>query len=162
MKIKVFTLHFDPELGGFDDRALSAFVADKTVLAVDQHFFVHEQRPLWSLLVSYREAVAQPSDRRGQPARDERVDWRSSLPAEARPYFDLLRSWRNARAQRTGKPPYVLLTNRQLALLARQRPTTLAALGELEGVGEARVSELGAEILAVFASAGQVEAGSGS
>ena len=47
---------------------------------------------------------------------------------EHRAVFEVLRKWRNERAKRDGRPPYVLFTNSQLANLARGRPDTRAAL----------------------------------
>ena len=52
----------------------------------------------------------------------------------------------NARAA----PPYLYLTNRQAAELARKPPTSLADLREVRGIGESRVEALGAELLAQF------------
>lgn len=68
--------------------------------------------------------------------------------------FERLRAWRNGRAQAEGVPPYVLLTNRQLAATARERPGTLAALKAIEGIGEARAARFGTELLAVVAESG--------
>ena len=48
-------------------------------------------------------------------------------------------------------PPYVLLTNRQLAEIARTRPGSLAALSGINGIGEAKSGKLGADLLAVVA-----------
>lgn len=50
-------------------------------------------------------------------------------------------------------PPYVLLTNRQVAAIARRRPETLEALREVDGIGEAKASRFGRELLALVAHA---------
>ena len=149
MKLKVFTLRLDPDAGGFDDSALTEFLADKEALTVSEHFFVHEQVPTWALLVSYRE-VRTP----GAPRRDKAppVDWRAELPEEARPLYDALRKWRKARADSEGRPSYVFLTNRNIADIARTRPATKAALMELDGVGQAKADSFGEELLALVAS----------
>jgi len=156
MKLKVFTLRLDETSGAFDDSELQAFLEDKLVLAVHEHFFVHERTPTWALLVSYRAADAKRSAR-SQPARARR-DWRAELPAADHPLFDALRSWRNETARRDGRPAYVLLTNQQVAEIARRRPRTLSALQEVEGIGPARVEALGKQILALV-SAAPVSAG---
>jgi hypothetical protein len=46
MKLKVVTLRFDDETGGFDDRE------PREVLGVSEHFFVHDRRPTRALLLS--------------------------------------------------------------------------------------------------------------
>ena len=45
MKLKLFTLRYASDAGGFDDRELTTFLADKEALAVSEHFFVHEEVP---------------------------------------------------------------------------------------------------------------------
>lgn len=52
-----------------------------------------------------------------------------------------------------GITPYVLLTNRQLAEVARRRPTTLTALREVGGIGEAKAGRFGTDLLAVVVAA---------
>ncbi len=51
----------------------------------------------------------------------------TELEPEHRAIFEALRKWRNERAKRDGRPPYVLFTNGQLANIARARPDTKAA-----------------------------------
>ena len=51
-----------------------------------------------------------------------------------------------------GRPPYLVLTNRQLAELAAAPPKTLQALAEIRGVGPSRIDEFGKELLALLAS----------
>lgn len=147
MKLKVFTFRFTPEAGGFDDAALVAFTTDKEVLAVHEHFFVHELVPTWALLVSYRDVPR--AGERDRP-REAVTDWRASLSAEEQRLFETLRTWRNTRAKRDAKPPYLLFSNRQMAEIAKRRPATLAALQEVEGFGEARAQDFGRELLALI------------
>ena len=42
MKLKVFTLRSSSQHDGFDDSPLQTFIADKEVVEVTDHFFVHE------------------------------------------------------------------------------------------------------------------------
>ena len=155
MKLRIFTFRFDVQRGGFDDKELRELAADAEVLSVSEHFFIHEQVPTWALLVSYRE-LRRPGDpgEPGEPglATGRRRDWRVEMAEEHRPLFDEMRKWRNERAKREGRPPYVLLTNRQLAEIARARPTSLAALRDIQGFGESKASAMGDELLALVAS----------
>jgi hypothetical protein len=135
MKLKILTVRWDDAAGGFDDAELQAFQADKEVIAVDQHFLVHEQRPAWVLLISYREATTagqaeRAEGRTGAPGgRRSSKDWRAELDPVAADRHDALRTWRRDRSAAAGRPPYVLLTNRQMAEVARRSPTTLTGLG---------------------------------
>ncbi len=151
MKLKAFTLAYDSERCAFDDTELQAFLTDKRVLDVSERFFVHDGAPVWALLVSYRSDGGPSAVRRSTRDGGERVDWRNQVPEPDRPMYDTLRQWRNQRAQADGKPAYVLLTNRQLATIASARPTTLAQLSAVDGVGEARLKAFGEALLTVIA-----------
>ena len=152
MKVKVLTLRWDEENGGLDDSELEAFMERHAVLEVAEHFFIHDRLPTLVLTLSYRDEA--PDDapvRRGSTkAGSSRPDPRKGLDPAERARFDALRHWRNEMAKREGKPPYLYLTNRQAAELARKPPTTLADLREIQGIGESRVEAFGAELLAQF------------
>jgi superfamily II DNA helicase RecQ len=91
--------------------------------------------------------------------------WQSLLTQESAtvtrtilPGFETLRAWRTARSRAEAVPPYVVLTNLQLARVASEAPRTLAALREIPGIGASRVERFGAELLEVIRS-GVVPAG---
>jgi ATP-dependent DNA helicase RecQ len=88
----------------------------------------------------------------GQPARNKRDEsWRHLIDEAEVPLFNTLRDWRLARCKRDGVPPYVICNNQQLAAIVKARPQSLAALGQIEGFGEAKMRSYGAEILALMA-----------
>jgi len=148
MKIKVFTLHLDPETGDFDDRGVEAFLQERDALGVYHHFFAHDGAPTLALVVPYREQG------RGRTAGPPRApDGQLEIPVEDRPLFEALRHWRNERAKKDGRPSYILFNNGQLAAIARARPRTKQALGEVPGVGEGRLRDYADELLAIIAAA---------
>ena len=61
--------------------------------------------------------------------------------------FDTLRSWRREEAQERGVPPYVIFSDRTLRELARLRPTTLTALRQVYGVGDAKLEQFGRKVI---------------
>ncbi|MBX3510602.1 MAG: DNA helicase RecQ [Hyphomonadaceae bacterium] len=63
--------------------------------------------------------------------------------------FEALKTWRRETAQAGAVPPYVIFHDATLAAIVRGKPTTLAALAGLPGVGEAKLKKYGAEVLAV-------------
>jgi len=150
VKVRVFTLPWQHDGSGFQDEAVVAFLADHDAVDVAQHFFMHEKTPVLVLVVSYREAIsAVPRFGRthGRPtAEDVAVD----LDPDERRRFEALRTWRNQFARRTGKPPYVVFTNRQASALARRNPDSLSGLGEIEGMGPSRIEDFGQELLEVL------------
>lgn len=64
--------------------------------------------------------------------------------------LEALRVWRRDRAKRDGVPPYVILHDKHLVGLAAAKPTTMAALSRLDGIGPRRLELYGEEILAVM------------
>ena len=154
MKLKVFTLRLDAVTGAFDDSALTGFLDGREALSVHEHFLVHEAVPTWALLVSYRDLTSGGDGRADQPRSGGR-DWWAELADDERPAFEALRRWRSDRAKRDGKPPYLLLTNRQMFDVARARPTSVTALMEIQGIGAGKAGDFGQELLAVLSQAGQ-------
>ncbi len=74
------------------------------------------------------------------------------------PLFDALRAWRTDRARDEKMPAYVVAYDETLASIAAARPTTLAALERLKGIGPSKLDKYGADILAIVAGAVAAEA----
>lgn len=67
------------------------------------------------------------------------------------PLFDALRAKRRELAQEAGVPPYVIFHDSVLRDMARQRPTTLEALGRIAGVGQRKLDAYGDAFLQAIA-----------
>ena len=163
MKVKALTLPWRED--SFDTEALDRFVAGHDVLAVSEHFFMIDGLPSWALLLTYRPlspsfAHAHAHAHAGQPGLAGPMGPMGPSSADAglvigpdeRPRFEALRRWRADRARQDGKPAYVIFTNNQLLAIARRAPTTLAALGEVPGVGDGKLEAFGAEVVALLAA----------
>jgi ATP-dependent DNA helicase RecQ len=74
------------------------------------------------------------------------------------PLFEVLRAWRRDRAKEQGVPPYVIFHDSTLRLVAAARPSTLAALSGIEGIGDTKLDRHGESLLAALGQA--MEAGS--
>jgi DNA helicase II / ATP-dependent DNA helicase PcrA len=72
----------------------------------------------------------------------------------ADPLFDALRAWRTDRAREEKMPAYVVAYDETLASIAAARPSTLAALERVKGIGPAKLDKYGADILGIVASVG--------
>jgi ATP-dependent DNA helicase RecQ len=64
--------------------------------------------------------------------------------------FEALRSWRLGQAREQGVPPYVVFHDRTLIEIARGRPSSLAELSAVPGVGQAKLERYGLAVLAVI------------
>ena len=146
--MKVITLHFSVVMNGFDDTPLTAFIQDKSVLSLRDHFFVHNEKPYLAVVVVY-DPVAEPTGKgKGATRRGSRDEsWRTLLSDEQMPLFDTLRSWRAEQSKQEGIPPYVICNNRQLAQIVAARPQTLSALMQIDGLGKAKVEKYGQPLL---------------
>jgi superfamily II DNA helicase RecQ len=156
LKVCVFTLRYDRVSAQFDDTALRQLIARGIeVIEVREHFFECEGDPAWAILITYRDAVdtAPMAMLRGDGL--PRADIKEDLSADELARFEAIRGWRNARASRDGKPPYILLTNRQLAAVTKCNPNSLTALGEVQGIGDGKLQDFGREVLDILAATRQ-------
>jgi ATP-dependent DNA helicase RecQ len=71
-------------------------------------------------------------------------------PATAR--FEALRTWRAEVARERSLPAYVVFHDKTLADIARRQPATVAELGAISGVGQAKLTSYGADVLRVLAT----------
>ncbi|EQB01412.1 DNA helicase RecQ [Sphingobium baderi] len=88
------------------------------------------------------------------PPRRERRKRNARTGSEANPVgdplFDALRACRRELAQEAGVPPYVVFHDSTLREMAEQRPTTLAELGHISGVGQRKLDAYGDAFLAAI------------
>ncbi|MCX5947860.1 MAG: DNA helicase RecQ [Cyanobacteria bacterium] len=73
------------------------------------------------------------------------------LAEEGRERFEVLRSWRLEQARSQGVPPYVVFHDRTLMEIASRQPTSLAELGTVTGVGQAKLDRYGESVLQLLA-----------
>jgi DNA helicase-2/ATP-dependent DNA helicase PcrA len=69
------------------------------------------------------------------------------------PAIAALRAWRTTRAKADEVPAYVVAHDATLLAIAEARPTTLAALSRVKGMGPTKLDRYGAEILAALGAA---------
>jgi len=75
------------------------------------------------------------------------------LTEEERRAVTRLKKWRLERAFAERVPAYMICPDRTLEMLAHTRPQTLAALANIYGLGEAKITRYGAELLAALGEA---------
>jgi ATP-dependent DNA helicase RecQ len=76
-----------------------------------------------------------------------------ALEPAAQALWEALRAWRLDEARRQELPPYVIFHDATLIEVARRRPGSLAALGDVPGIGRSKLDRYGAAVLAVMADA---------
>lgn len=152
MRVQLLTLRFAPALGAFDDRPLTEALRGKHVLEVREHFFCVHEIPHLACLIAYDDAAPAPpapatTGGRAPTRGRGRGDPFTEVSEEERALCQRLRQWRAERARKDGLPPYLVLTNQEIVAVVRARPTSLAALEALEGLGPGRVKRYGGAIL---------------
>lgn len=102
----------------------------------------------WALAVEYLDADkdGNGASRRGR----NKVDYKELLSAEEFTTFARLRDWRKEIAGQEAVPVYTIFTNEQLAEIVRRRITTKTGLKEIDGIGEARVSKYGSDVIKIM------------
>jgi len=68
------------------------------------------------------------------------------------PLLDRLRTWRLERSKADGVPAYVVFHDSTLSAIAERRPTTPLELLDVPGIGPAKLSKYGEEVLAAVAA----------
>ncbi len=63
--------------------------------------------------------------------------------------FETLRQWRTAQAREQGVPPYVILNDRTLRVIAASLPTDPEALCAIPGIGPAKMNQYGHTVLTI-------------
>lgn len=96
-----------------------------------------------------RERIQRIRDRSASThgADEKRDPVRASLSPSEHERFEKLRAERVAIAKEVGMPAYVICHDKTLAEIAKARPSTLRALGQVKGMGPARVEAYGDRFL---------------
>jgi DNA helicase-2/ATP-dependent DNA helicase PcrA len=68
--------------------------------------------------------------------------------------YEALRAWRAGRAKELGQPAYCVFTDATLAAIAEQKPTDVAALVAIPGIGQAKLDKFGDDVLALVTPSG--------
>jgi superfamily II DNA helicase RecQ len=138
--------------------ALNRLCAQRRVVSVDRQFVAAGIDSFWAVCVTVApgpgplpDALKTPERRSGSRnggAGSSRIDYKQVLDEADFALFAELRAWRKQTAEGEGVPIYAVFTNEQLADIVRRRVDTLAALGEIDGIGPARLQRYGPEVLA--------------
>ena len=132
---------------------LNVFLRSHRVLTVHREFVGQGDNSFWALAVEYLEGPA-PSGPGTTRGGKERVDYKEVLSPADFALFAKLRDWRKRTAETEGIPVYAVLTNEQLAAIAKRRPTSLVEAREIEGIGEAKAGKYGEAVLEIVTTSG--------
>ena len=123
---------------GSAQEELNSFLRGHRVLQVEKAFAGDG----WAILVEWLEGKEPAAD-----WRQKRVDYREKLPPEQFERFAKLRERRKAIAVEAGVPPYMVMTDAQMAESAKFETLTISDLKKIEGFGEARIEKYGLKLI---------------
>ncbi|HEY9226253.1 MAG TPA: ATP-dependent DNA helicase RecQ [Gemmatimonadaceae bacterium] len=105
-----------------------------------------------------RRPATKGSRRAAPPNKDASNDESPALSGADQALLARLRDLRRTISQQDNVPAYVVFTDRTLAEMAVRRPTNANALGEIRGVGPAKIQKYGDRFLDVLRSFDETEA----
>ncbi|MEZ5538249.1 MAG: HRDC domain-containing protein [Thiolinea sp.] len=148
MKLKFFSINaLDPEP---DQQALDDFCSRHRLVATEKRFVEHGDYCYWSVCVTYLEAM--PLSRKPNKVVDKRaqVDYREVLSEADFIVYAKLRDLRKEISEAEAIPVYGILSNAQLAEMVTSRVLSLNKMGEINGVGQAKLDKYGERFLAIM------------
>ena len=150
--------------GIFDDTEIHTFTTERQVLNYHKDFFIHENAPVLSVFVEYRNKKPEHptkqffkernAERRGTTTTTTRT---SDTTTEKEPLtpnqemlYETLRKWRNQRAIQDGRQPINVLLNVHLEDIVRLMPRSTAGLQKVSGIGPGKAGKYGPFILSIL------------
>ena len=128
--------------GGEAQAVLNAFLRSHRVLQVEKNVFTEG----WGFCVEWMEGSSSGGANENW-RKNPRIDYREVLEPVVFERFAKLRERRKAIAAEEGIPPYMIMTDAQLAELAKREAPQIPDLNKIEGVGDARITKYGERLL---------------
>jgi superfamily II DNA helicase RecQ len=174
MRVKLFNTRLDADTIAADQRAINAFMETVTVKSTATQF-VNGSPDFWSILIFYENNEDQKPKKAKtkEPVNKEEPipDQEQSLPVEAtkpgktaKPveYDDTplteeenqillaLKTWRKDKANELQQPEFMVFNNATLQGLAKAKPRKVTELGKVKGIGEAKITRYGDDLMAIL------------
>lgn len=139
MQIKIISV---PVLGGeARNQELNTFLRSQKIIQVEQQLVQGAGGAVWSFSIHYTEDHSPLNKAR------EKTDYKEVLDEAAFQRFSALRQIRKQLANEQGLPAYAILTDEQMAEMAKEEILTVAAMQRVKGVGEAKTTKYGASFI---------------
>ncbi|MGC9450037.1 MAG: HRDC domain-containing protein [Oceanipulchritudo sp.] len=143
MPYEFFQIPVSGQGAGKDD--LNRTLRGGRIASVRKEFVAAGEQSFWAFCVEVLDAASTVAA--GKGGRAEKVDYKQVLSEADFAVFSRLRLLRKELAEKEAIPAYSVFTNEQLSVIAKARPDSLAGIGKIPGIGEARVEKYGAAVL---------------
>ena len=131
---------------------LNNFLRGHRVLHVDRRWVEVGENSYWALCIDYLDGLNSSSSTWPSNRRANQVDYKEVLSPEEFTQFSGLRTLRKELAAENAVPVYSVMTNEQLARIVQEEIKDQEGLLKIPGLGEAKVSKYGKQILAFMNS----------
>ena len=140
MQIKIFSI---PIIGGEklnDD--MNVFLRSKKILDIESQLVTLQENAFWTFKVKYiDEAVGSTSNEK------VKIDYKEVLDEESFKRFAKMREARKVLSQAENIPAYAILTDEQMAGLAKLEDLTMGKMKTVKGIGEKTIEKYGKQIV---------------
>jgi len=133
---KLIVVRFNRDLGTFDDSDFVKFCDSHQIVNIDNQFFNLEGNVYYSFFIEYLNP------------KKSYIDFKD-LDEKGKEQYDKLRDWRNEVAQNEGIPPYIILYNKQIVEIVKNRPKTVTDLELIRGFKN-KAAKYGKNILKIL------------
>lgn len=114
---------------------MNVFLRSKKVLSVERRFVNNDQGTFWCFCISYLD------DRNKEV--QTKVDYRDVLDPVSFERFARMREIRKQAAQKEAVPAYSILTNEEMATLAKVEKLDAASMKKVKGIADNKVEKYG-------------------
>ncbi|MCP4700891.1 MAG: hypothetical protein GY862_29160 [Gammaproteobacteria bacterium] len=127
------------------EEELDKFCSEHRVVSMEKQFVSNGERSFWSICACYF------FQNNRVDSKKSKIDYREVLNEKDFALYAKLRVLRKEIAERENNVPlYALFTNEQLAEMVQKRVSSLAAQGDIDGVGKARLDKYGQPFIALI------------
>ena len=145
MKIKVFHIRLTKEHLHLDQEAINQFLESVTVKKTATQL-INSQPNFWTILVFYEDKKTESSERKSEKITVAEDD---ALTETEQRIFEVLKQWRQDKANEMDVPVFMICHNSTLMTIAKLQPQNIEELANIKGFGPQRISKFGDEIIAV-------------
>ena len=148
MKVKVFRIRLNQENQMQDQEELNAFMETVAVRKTSVEL-INDTSTYWSILVFYEDKTSLTEKKSSNKLAVNSFD---ELTVEEKHIYNLLKQWREDKANQMNVLNFVIAHNVDLLAIAKYKPETLEELAKIRGFGPYKIAKYGDDIIALLNS----------
>lgn len=162
MQVKLFNTRIDADTIVADQQAINSFMETVTVRNTATQF-VNGSPDFWSILIFYEngeegiqkkiktsETVTTSETAKTPETVKTPEATEAPLTEEENQILLALKIWRKDKANEMQQPEFMVFSNATLLGLAKAKPRKLTELNQVKGIGEAKITRYGDDLMAIL------------